>query len=351
MVYIILLQKGDKTFMRRAINILWIALIYCGTIFGAGFASGQEVFQFFSRQGFAGIITSVFVGFLFSFFGGVICFCVKKGKMKNAKMYISSLFSPWVAKVVSVISHVFLVVTFCIMIAGCGALAQQWSLRPIVGAVCAAVLCYFVIRNQEKGLASLNSVITPFLFIGVVLFCILIQNSGAISYTTVPCGNVGKAVWFGVLYLSYNMIPAVAALVSATKLAETEKDAMLGGVLGGILVALPLILMTICLCGFKDAAGEQLPFFVLTYQSQEHATFFCGALLFGAMLTTAASSGVSLLESIHSEESMVGAFLLCTLSVLVSVVPFNILVKTAYTGFGVCGLVLTIGILRSLKRK
>ena len=55
--------------VKKLLKILSIALIYCGAVFGAGFASGKEIFTFFSCYKIAGIVASVFAGFLFSFFG------------------------------------------------------------------------------------------------------------------------------------------------------------------------------------------------------------------------------------------------------------------------------------------
>ena len=52
--------------IKKLLNILSIALIYCGAVFGAGFASGREIFSFFSCYKTGGIVAAVFVGLLAS---------------------------------------------------------------------------------------------------------------------------------------------------------------------------------------------------------------------------------------------------------------------------------------------
>ena len=51
------------------LGILNIALVYVGTIMGAGFASGREIWQFFGVFGNKGYIGVGFVGILFIIIG------------------------------------------------------------------------------------------------------------------------------------------------------------------------------------------------------------------------------------------------------------------------------------------
>ena len=338
--------------MSRAVTILSIALIYCGTVFGAGFASGQEIFRFFSAYGIGGITASIFVGFLFSFFGWFICFRAKQFSLGDGNAYFHFLFPPKLAKILSALCSAFLVVTFCIMIAGCGTLAQeQFSVRPLVGAVGTLFICYFIVCRKVQGLAGLNAVITPFLFLGVTVFCILIfmraENIDVfITHKDSPFLS-GKAIFSGVLYLSYNMVSAAAVLAPAANMAKTEKDAALGGLLGGILVAVPLVLMSVCLVLFENVNTYPLPFFTLVREISSKLAPFCALLLFGAMLTTAASAGVSVLANVPEKGTARSALLLCLLALFVSLIPFGVLVRTMYTLFGFCGLFLLVGIAKT----
>ncbi|WP_052074127.1 hypothetical protein [Tetragenococcus muriaticus] len=49
-----------------------IAMAFVGIIIGAGFASGQEILQYFTSFGIWGIIGTIVSVFIFGFFGFVI---------------------------------------------------------------------------------------------------------------------------------------------------------------------------------------------------------------------------------------------------------------------------------------
>ena len=336
---------------RRALQILSIALIYCGTVFGAGFASGQEIFRFFSAQGAAGVVLSVLVSLLFVLFGSFLCLYAKRWKIQDASSFFQRIFSAKTAGVISFFCTAFLILSFCIMIVGCATLtSEQVAVRPVTGAIWSLVLCFLIMRSRVKGLAVFNGFITPFLFLGVTVMCVTVlsgQESTKIIYPT----NFGKGVVSGVLYLSYNMLPAAAVLVPAAQLAEKEKSAALGGGIGGLLIGIPLVLMTIVLSCFSEAGEVQMPFFTLVCVSSSKIAPLCSAVLYGAMLTTATSSGVSVLSQASGRYTKAGTVLLCITALLFSFFPFRTLVETVYTMFGFCGMILMYGICKIILRK
>ena len=336
---------------RGFFEILSIALIYCGTVFGAGFASGQEVVSFFSIHGFYGVLTAVFVGCLFVFFGYLMCRQVKSHEIKSAAADFRFLFSKRVAAMLSLLCTAFLVVTFCIMIAGCGTLFyEQFSLRPVVGSLISLCICYHIMKRQVGGLARLNGIVTPLMFFGVLVLCI-VALAQMPETAQVHKGNIAQAGYSGILYISYNLVSAVAVLVPCAAIATTKRRAAWGGAFGGVLVAIPLILLALTLARNTSVHSEQLPFFSLICALCPALKPLCSAILYCAMLTTAASSGVSVVAQTPSRVSKTYAIALCLLALIVSFVPFAVLVKTMYTLFGLCGVVLIFGIFKSFLRK
>ncbi len=333
-------------------DILSIALIYCGTVFGAGFASGQEIVTFFSAYNLCGILVSLLTGFLFSFFGFKICSDAFKYNFESAGEYFEFLFPKIVSRILNFICMSFLVVSFCIMITGCGALFyDQFSIRPIVGSLFSLVISYIIIKNRVGGLAWFNSLVTPFMFFGVLILSFLCALKADINNCDFHIENSAGALFSGTLYLSYNLVSAVAVLVPCARLAKTKKEAAIGGALGGLMILLPLIFMSFVLALFPDFINGQLPFFDLVRSAYPNLSFFCGIILYCAMLTTAASSGVSVVAKLGAKYSKKAALGLCIAAFLVSFVPFDTLVKSMYSMFGVCGILLVAGITLSFFRK
>lgn len=336
--------------VKKLLEILSIALIYCGAVFGAGFASGREIFTFFSCYKTAGIVASVFVGFLFSFFGLFVCRYAKAKNITNPEKYYEELFPKSVAKVVAFFTNAFLVMSFAIMITGCGTLiSEQSGISSIYGSLISAVLCFFVIRRDVSGLEKFNLLATPFMLAGVIVLCVISLKLPAVS--DVGMGEGIPALVSGLLYVSYNMVSAVAVIVSTAKIAETPKDAAIGGASGGVLVAIPLVLMSVVLGQHWEVASMALPFFSLIYVHFPKVSFICSVVLYLAMLTTATSSGVAALAGAKDKNTGKWAYLLCIFALLVSFVPFGTLVQTVYTSFGFIGIVLVMGIFIKILRK
>lgn len=335
---------------KKLLNILSIALIYCGAVFGAGFASGREIFTFFSCYKAIGIVASVFVGFLFSFFGYIVCKYAKMHKIKNVDEYFKELFPEKIAATFSVVANAFLVLSFCIMITGCGVLfAEQLKTMPLAGVLVSLLICFFVIKNDVSGLEKFNLIITPIMLCGIVLLCALCFLLP--KTTPIYVDEVVFPAVSGLLYISYNMVSAAAVLVSSAKIAQKPYQAGWGGAIGGIMIGVPLVMMSTVLARHWEVANKPLPFFSLIYDNFSAFSFVCWVVLYFAMLTTAVSSGVAVVENISPEKNVKTVLLLCLLALFMSFVPFTTLVQSVYSVFGFIGVALIIGIIIKTLRK
>ncbi len=339
-------------------GVLSIALIYCGTLFGAGFASGQEIVQFFSCYGKWGIFAAITAGIAFSFLGYVILVRAKENNLHSEKEYVSFLFLKPVARIIHFISAAYLIVSFCIMISGCGTLFyEEFHIRPIFGALFSLLICYKIIVGRKEGLARFNAFVTPLMTMGVLALCIMVLVKDAKvpfvtqQFRTEDTLSFFSAVWKGILYVSYNLISASAVLVSCAGLVKTPRYAGFGGLIGGFFSAVILVLMAVVLVLVPDFSGEQMPFFSLICALYPRMHVVCALILYGAMLTTATSCGLSVLSGTTRGHSKKALIALCVLAFFASLVPFDVLVRVLYTAFGICGLLLLCGILKSFAKK
>ncbi len=116
-------------------NVLKVVFVIIGTLIGAGFASGQEVYVFFFSFGIKGII-------------GVLISCVLMGvviyqtlkiinnyQINNYKDFLDILLSKNknIKKIINLLINIFILVTFFIMIAGFGAyFEQEFSVNSLI---------------------------------------------------------------------------------------------------------------------------------------------------------------------------------------------------------------------------
>ncbi len=338
---------------KKLVNILSIALIYCGAVFGAGFASGREIFSFFSCYKGWGIVASAVTGFLFIFFGAFVCRYAKIQNIKNTEKFLKLIFPKYIAVFFTFIANIFLMLSFCIMITGCGAVfLEQFGISSVFGSLLTLGICFIVIKNKVSGLEKFNFFATPFMFLGVVVLCAMCF--GLTKTSDVVFHEFMKPIISGLLYISYNMVSAVAVLISSAKIAKTPTEAALGGGLGGVLISVPLVMMSCVLALHDSVARFSLPFFTLIYNNFPKMSLGCSVVLYLAMVTTAVSSGIGVLENISPKKSGKSALILCILAFLISFIPFSELVLSVYSAFGIVGVFLVGGIFALLfknKRK
>ena len=154
---------------KKGISTLKVAATYIGVIVGAGFATGQEVLQFFSRFGSLGLMGLIVTTVLFIAFGHII---MDLGKELHARSHLEIIRyagGKIVGTVIDWIINFFLFGAFTAMIAGTGALfMEQFHLPGILGNVLMAVITAVTVLTGIQGVINSISIVVPFLFIAVI---------------------------------------------------------------------------------------------------------------------------------------------------------------------------------------
>lgn len=99
-----------------------------GAMIGAGFASGQEIYVFFYRFGFFGILGIITCNILMSYIIYKTLNLMLKYKFKNYKEFVNKIFESSYFKfnkIINIIVNVFLCITFFIMISAFGQYFNQ----------------------------------------------------------------------------------------------------------------------------------------------------------------------------------------------------------------------------------
>lgn len=78
-------REGCVILKKNDVSTLKVAATYIGTIVGAGFATGQEVLQFFTKFGVMGLVGIILATIMFILFGYII---IDLGKKLNAQSHL-----------------------------------------------------------------------------------------------------------------------------------------------------------------------------------------------------------------------------------------------------------------------
>lgn len=151
-------------------EILKVVFVIIGTLIGAGFASGQEIYIFFFSYGIKGllgiVISSVLIGMVI-----YRTFCtIRKKNINTYKEFLDYLIkNNRIKNIINSIINIFILASFYIMIAGFGAyLEQEFNLNSIVGSGILAIACLIIFKMNTKGFVRANEILIPILIIIVI---------------------------------------------------------------------------------------------------------------------------------------------------------------------------------------
>jgi len=335
-------------------NIIKVACIYAASIIGAGFASGQEIMQFFSAYKTGGFYGVLLAGILFGAVGCIVLSIVHSERIRNYEEFIFPVFGWQIGWVIEIAVTLFIFCMYSIMIAGSGNVLSQWLKIPSNYAVLImGIICMLFIMADIKGISALSSVVTPVLVAGIVLsglYIILTKQSPVFSITGYLSLITNNWFFSSVLYVSYNSILAIMIMCSMFPYLKTRRTAMAAGILGGAVLGIAALVINGVIFLFPSAAEKEIPVMDILQSLSTPAGSLYAVLLWIAMLTSAVTSGFCFTDRIYSMfrfERKLTAFLLCLAAVPLSTLGFSRLISVVYPAFGYLGLFMIIVILIS----
>ena len=340
---------------------LQIALAYMSVVIGGGFASGNEVLQFFTGYGLAGIAGSVVAAVLFAFLGMQIARISSVMQAGSHKQVLYILFGDKAGFVIDLVLSFFLYGVGVVMLAGAGStLLQQFGLAPLYGSILMTVLVIATLCLNVKGIVNLISAVMPFLLLMVVSITIysiytstgtqeeLSLVSDSVPTITFLGAEVPHWALSGLLYASFNIAVGFPMLAVIGGLTRNTKAASLGGMVGGLGLGFLIIVLNIGLFANLDKLVDiEIPTLLLAQQIHPWLAVLMSLALIGMIYSTAvgmffafgarfATPATNRFRGLSAVFAVIGLAL--------SQVGFTKLVGTVYPMLGVLGLVLIIAI-------
>ena len=323
------------------------------TIIGAGFASGQEIMQFFSSYYEGGFYGIVLAGVLFSIIGYVVLDKVYSERIRNYEEFLFPTVGWFLGWVMEILVTLFMISVFCIMIAGAGGIiSDKLDISSQVAVLIVALLCAMVFFTEIKGIINISSIVTPILIIGILGFGLYIIFSKEMAVFSLS-GSASKITdnWFfsSLLYVSYNSITSIVVMCSLLPYLKSRKSAVFGGVFGGLMLCLMAIVINFAIYLFyPNIATEDLPVMGMV---DKYSVFLGGVytvILLLAMFVSALTAGFGFVERISSKVNIskkIIILVICALSIPLSSIGFSGLIATIYPVFGYMGMFMVFIIL------
>ncbi|WP_053959720.1 YkvI family membrane protein [Sulfobacillus thermosulfidooxidans] len=308
--------------MRLAV-ILSVALAYVGTVVGAGFASGQEIWQFFSRFGSPGMMGIIISSGVFSIVGAI---ALEKGRqgITDFGHLLSNVYSPNMARMGEGMTDVFLLLGLIVVIAGGGSTLSNFHVNPWIGKIFTLAIILYVGYWGVDGITKANGVIVPYLILITLLTSVL---SPLPSSLALDAREPGAWLLSAVLYVSYNLFTAVMVLLGLGSKLHSSREAWYAATLGGVILGLLLTLEHHVLVGLSHV--NDLPMLTVAYRINTHLGIFYALSLWLALLTTGIGI-VFVLRERYGKRYLVGLWIVLAFTQW----SFQALVKNLYPVMG-----------------
>lgn len=338
------LKKKDDVSMFK------IATMYIGAVIGAGFASGQEILQFFVVQGENALWEIIMVTLLFSYLGALILYLSVKLQTNNYLNLIHKLLGKKGGLLYDWLSIAVLLGGLSVMFSGSGAVFEEHlKLDAWLGITLMILINGIVIICGLHGVLWVNAILVPVKITVIAILCLIVIHMKAgwpdqIQYVD----STRSWIWSGILYVSYNIILVLAVLATLGKSVSLPR-AVAGGVAGGVGLGLTAGIM--CFAGialWPVILNYQVPTIYMAGTVHQALKWPVGLLIWLAILTTAICNTHGLAARIAypgTTKYKLAGLGVTLLAIPLSMVDFDRLVGMIYPVFGYAGLIIIVALL------
>lgn len=230
--------------MRNTVKMLQIAFTYIGTVVGAGFATGQEILQFFTRYGKWGTLTILLSTIMFIWLGTKMMLLANKIQAESYEDLNRKLFGEKIGQVLSLFTLVVLIGVNSVMLAGAGSVFEEHLGLPFqAGLWITLTATFFLLGRGISGVMKLNTIVVPMMLtLSLAVIFNTAGSPGASRFLTLTTDAGTLAVLASpLMYSAFNLSMAQAVLVPIGSHTRSRKTIIWGGIVGGIGVGFMLM--------------------------------------------------------------------------------------------------------------
>lgn len=332
---------------------LQVTLAFVGLLVGAGFATGQEVIQYFISFGVWGLAGAVVSGILMIAAGAVIIHIGSYFLADEHRRVFRSVSSPVVSRFLDIAVSLTLLAMGIVMLAGAGStLEQQFGLPAWIGSAIMVVLVMVTGLLNVNKVTNIISAVTPAIFVAVIVafgytLTKLPVDLGSLHELAVQADSPVSPWWLSAInYTCMALMLGVSMSLVIGGNALNPRDAGWGGLLGGVVYTVLLAMNAFALLvNFDAVGGSEVPMLQLFQTMHPWAALGMVVVTFVMIYNTTISMFYALGRrvTVNHRHRYVPIFLgLCAVGYVVSLVGFGTLMSVVYPIIGYVGMVLVV---------
>lgn len=305
------------------LKVVYLLVLICGCVMGAGFVSGSELWLFFGRYGWFALPLLLLFACVFG--SGVYKVMMLKEKYKIGNIEeLSVLLMPKIGRYIDYVLKFSYLVFASAMLACIRTLAGEW--------VCVGVLIvsFVIVYLNKKTLMRLNLFLVPIVIGFVVSLIVVNQNSIEIASLLRPTTSVFFASVGVVFYATVNLLLCFGALLKSYK-SLTKKETYLVALVSSVILCVLAWCVLLLVCS-TDFNLIDLPLSGVANSSGAMFGVLGDIVIVASIFTTF----IACVFGVHTDKTSAHrlVFLFCTIYIL-SLVGFYHILEIGYFAVGV----------------
>lgn len=233
-------------------EIIIVAFAFVGVVVGAGFATGQEIFQFFTSNGNYSIWGVIITGFIVTV-GGI--FVLQTGFKLNAHSHtepIKYYLPKRIATLFDIILTLFLFALAMIMTAGgVSTIHESFNIPYALSSVFLISIILLTLFLKFERLIAILGMVTPFLVIIVTIIAMYYLITGSFSFSEADqyantATRTDQWWWFDAInYGSLQIAAAFSFLSVMGGRLKFKSSTIYGGMIGGLIITFLLLMLNL----------------------------------------------------------------------------------------------------------
>ena len=342
-------MKGGDDVKTNWVAAFQIAAVYVGTVVGAGFATGKEIVEFFSRFGFIGFISILMSGYIFIFLGAKLMRIAASIQAASYQELNEYLFGKFFGSVINIVMLFMLLGVCSVMLSGAGAVfEEQIGLSKYIGIFITIALSIAVMIMGTKGIFAVNTFVVP-LMIGFSFLLLILSMklpNFMMQILNIPYAEDGwKAVVAPFSYAAMNLSLAQAVLVPIAAEIKDEQTIKWGGILGGIALTIILMSSHLTLVMLPELESYAIPMAVIMKTTAASFFWVYVFIIYGEIFTSVIGNVYGIerqLRKYISIPSNLTTMIILTICAFISLIDYGLLLSYLYPLFGYISLIFII---------
>ena len=321
-----------------------ILTVLLGTIIGAGFISGAEINLFFNSIGIFGlfgvIISSIILGL-------TIYFSLTNNNKSYNELIRSNLNNKILKFILLGMINIFLIISYFIMIAGLSSFfSESTNIDYFISSIISILIIFIIVNGDINRIEKFNKLFVPFLIILLFLLPFLVKDTNLLSlnlYSNNDFNNNFNINFFilGLIYASYNSISLIPI---AIKLKESNnisrKKSLYISLAFSCIISICGIILFILLESNKQFMKNEIPLLDIISNKNKYLKPLVQIAIAISIVSTAVSLQYAAILNIEKNKDnyLRDIIIMNIISIIVSRLGFQTLIKIFYPLFGLIGI-------------